>query len=298
MNVFFNIKDNIQEYLYRMNDYSLDKLFSMMRKEIESMGIIDGAEIMHWKTPDKMFEFEIERVGNSFIPNLSCPQYTNIIRIKNNLGIQIHELRFSEFECLNILSAIAEFCQCHFDNSDTSVILEANNKNIQQYSNIVDQTYIHINPSSTIVNDPMIHLEFSKSNPRLCKVTFLIYNLPPNQMLIELLHFVLDYDTLVEMCFVIFFQCIIDLDLDNFCYNGYGDDLYKVEDFVYGGTQPQTTDIHPTIQNQISQVPVVMNQQIIPNTQSTTTVVPKLDTSTKYKLGSKLELHKMKKGDQ
>ncbi len=296
MNVFFNIKDNIQEYLYRMNDYSLDKLFSMMRKEIESMGVIDGGDIVKWKTPDKMFEFEIERIGNSFTPNLYDPQYTNIIKIKNNLGVQIHELRFSEFECLNILSTIADFCQCHFDNSNMPLIIN-HDSSVYQFANIVDQIYIHINPNSTIVVDPIIHLEFSKSNPKLCRISFLQYNIHTNQM-IELLHFVLDYDALVEMCFVIFFQCIIDLDLENFCYNGYGDDLYKVEDFVYGGTQPQTTDIQTTMQNQIPQVSVVTNQQIIPTAQSTTTIVPKLDTSTKYKLGSKLEFHKMKRGNK
>lgn len=266
MNVFWNIKNNIQDYLYTMKDYSFEKLYSMMKKEIESMGVIDGGDTVKWKTPDKMFEFEIERVENSFVTDHCSPLYTNIIKIKNNLGILITELRFSEYDCINILSAIADFCQCHFG-GDTAAIVYPDGG---VYQNIVDQIHIHINPTTTIVNDKMIHLQFSKTNIKLCKFSIIDY-IMEKQSMIELLHFVLDYDTLVEMCFVIFFQCIIDLDLDSICMNGYGDDIYKVEDFVYGGFTYEDymkfNNTTPITQFPTLSVPVEEKQEISSNSE-------------------------------
>ena len=276
MNQYFQLKDQITDYLYNMNNYSFDKVIQMMRSELQSIGVIDAPDgYMVWKSPDNMFIFEIERLNNVFITKPNDPQYTNIMRIKNNIGILVTEIRFSEYGCISILENIATFCETHFDEGCP------NYDSITVFATTPDSSM-----SSTIMN-----LEFSNTRKDLLKIGFVNYNYHYQQMK-ELLHIVITYQQLIDFCFILFFQCIIDIDIDEMAMNGYGDELYIIENFVYGGVEPSNYNISQKQQNYYVPVQFNENPQISQNQSSQSSTSIKLDTSATLKSKVKLGLYK------
>ena len=184
-------------------------------------GCIDGGDLITWKSPDNMYIFEIDRVGNSYIPTLLSPQYTNIIRIKSNLGITILELKFTEFQCINILY---DFSQIFYE----KYYIEQNENTF-----VPKTIQISINPSSTTMDSQIFQITFSSSNNKLLKFSILNYN-PQYQQVSEIMHIVLTTKEFVDMATSLFFQCIIDLDIDSYALKEYSDKLVFIEDFIYG----------------------------------------------------------------
>ena len=79
----------------------------------------------------------------------------------------------------------------------------------------------------------IIKVNFSNSNPNVLKFTILHYN-PKYQQLQEIMHTVLSVSEFVQLCYLIFFQCIIDLNIEELEQDGYGEILFAIESFVYG----------------------------------------------------------------
>lgn len=248
MNCYRERIDQIIKYL-QSTDQDTNKFICILKEEFKSMGVIDGGDVYHWTSPDNTYSFEINRVGNTFVTDTYSPQYTNIITVKDMIGIKILELKFSEYDCVNILALISSFCEDHF--SDT-----------MKDPNISDQIFIDINPNDTTMIINTIHIQFSTTNKNICRVKFLQTNRNNNrytQNVVEIFHLVLDFESLVEMCFYIFCCCIIDLDFEILFQSGLEDEYFAAERLVYGDIKDLVKT--PKIQaNQINSVPLDPNQ--------------------------------------
>lgn len=235
MNCYSERIEQIKRFL-QSTDQDTNKFISIFKEEFKSMGVIDDGETYYWKAPDNSYTFEVSRTTNLFTSNEYSPQYTNIINVKDMLGIKVLELKFSEYECIYILSLISAFCEDHFVDN-------------MKDPNIPDQVFIDINPNNTTMIINTIHIQFSTTNKNICRVRFLQTNkLNRNQFApsnVEIFHLILDFESLVEMCFYIFCCCIIDLDFETLYQNGYEDQYFAAERLVYG-------DIKELTQNNIN----------------------------------------------
>ena len=217
-NVFYNLQNNIKEYLYR-TEGNLDNFYTILKQELKSYGFIDGGDNVVWKSPDHMYIFEISRFCNTYIPTPSSPKYTNTIKVKSNLGNTLAELKLNEKECIDFLYLFAEV---FYERYQSQFKLEYSNE-------VIFRTSL----SNTAMESDIIKVNFSNSNPNVLKFTILHYT-PKYQQLQEIMHTVLSVSEFVQLCYLIFFQCIIDLNIEELEQDGYGEILFAIEGFIYG----------------------------------------------------------------
>lgn len=199
-----------KEYLRNMgrdpNDFT-----TLMRTEFEGMGIIDGGDSMIYKDPDSTYTFKIDRVGNDYvIPG--GPEYTCIITILNDVGIAITEIRFTEYDCVKILGNIAEYIEEVFE------------------FGVSDPFLTHVGFDSTRINT-MLEITVSEYDLKPFTLKFKQFN-PHIGIMSDIATIFLEYEELVDFCFRIFFQCIIDLDYSVFYQKGLEKELVYLEGFV------------------------------------------------------------------
>lgn len=199
-----------KDYLMNMGR-DPNSFVTLIRTELEGMGIIDGGDSMIYKDPDSTYTFKIDRVGNDYvIPG--GPEYTCIISILNDVGVTITEIRFSEFDCVKIIGNIAEWIEEVFE------------------FGISDPFITHIGFDTTRVNT-LIEISVNEYDLKPFTLKFKQFN-PHIGIMSDISTIFLEYEELVDFCFRIFFACIIDLDYSVFYQKGLEKELAYLESFV------------------------------------------------------------------
>lgn len=200
----------IKSYLYNMRE-DPDGFITILRLELIDMGVIDENEIMTYTSPDKQYIFKIDRIENLYTePNGA--QYTNIITIYNNLNIKICEMRFNEFDCVKILSIVAQFVDDVYNDM------------------VIDSYFINIGLDVNMINTLF---KISVSEYEYIPFTLKVQQYNPHLgQMVDIVTMHMETQDLVDFAFRIFFQCIIDLDYTPFYERGLQNDLAYVEGFV------------------------------------------------------------------
>ena len=207
-----SIIESIKQYLYSIGKDS-DDYICILRTELEYMGILDDdGETMVYRSPDNSYIFKIDRIENVYTYE-DGPQYTNIITVCNNLNIKICEMRFSEFDCVKILSSIAEFVDDAY----------SDDYNLEPF-------FIHIGFDYAQINT-ILRITISEYDIMPFTVKIQQYN-PHLGIMADMVTMNLDYQGLADLSFMIFFQCIIDLDYTAFYQKGLERELINIEGFV------------------------------------------------------------------
>ena len=206
-----SIIELIKAYLYNMRE-DPDGFVTILRLELIDMGIIDSENTMTYTSPDNLYIFKIERIDNAYIDPEIGSQYTNIITIYNNLNIKLCEMRFNEFDCVKILSNIAQFVDGVYNDMTT------------------DTYFIHIGLDVNMINT-LFRISVSEYDMIPFTLKVQQYNPHLGQMA-DIVTMHMEIQDLVDFAFRIFFQCIIDLDYTPFYEKGLQRDLTYIEGFV------------------------------------------------------------------
>lgn len=227
-NNFFSF---MEEYLNIVNgSCTMDQVIRMINEEIR--GIIDGDKNMTWISPDKRFKFALDRTENSMInyENPDSGKFIVIINIFDNFtGVFIMTLRFSELDTIRILESIVDF--------------------YENYYQTYDSYYIYINPKNTFMENNIIYLENihevinSPTGQEINHdVLFKIQTHQYGQTIFDKIVMKLSYDDLYDLTFHLFFNAIIDIDIDD----KYIDQIEYIEDYILGGV-----DYNRQVKNQM-----------------------------------------------
>lgn len=227
-NNFFSF---MEEYLNIVNgSCTMDQVIRMVNEEIR--GIIDGDKNMTWISPDKRFKFVLDRTENSMInyENPDSGKFIVIINIFDNFtGVFIMTLRFSELDTIRILESIVDF--------------------YENYYQTYDSYYIYINPKNTFMENNIIYLENihevinSPTGQEInYDVLFKIQTHQYGQTIFDKIVMKLSYDDLYDLTFHLFFNAIIDIDIDD----KYIDKIEYIEDYILGGV-----DYNRQVKNQM-----------------------------------------------
>ncbi len=184
---------------------------NLLKEELKSIGIIDGGEAMTYKDPSNNYTFKIDRVGNDYV-TVDGPEYTCIITILNDVGVKIDDIRFSEYDCVKVLGNIAEYVETVFEFGCLDPF-------ISHLGFSTSRMYNNIEISVSEYDLKPFTLKFTQYNPHL-------------GIMSDIATIFLEYEELVDFCFRIFFQCIIDLDYDSFYKKGLEKELAYLEGFV------------------------------------------------------------------
>jgi hypothetical protein len=210
MSVWRDMINMCKQYLVSVNQ-DPGNFTELLRAELKSLGIIDGGESMTYKDPDNNYTFKIDRIGNDYVVG-DGPEYTCIITILNDVGVRIDEIRFSEYDCVKVLGNIAEYVETVYEFGCLDPF-------ISHLGFSTSRMYNNIEISVSEYSLKPFTLKFEQSNPHL-------------GIMSDICTIFLEYEELVDFCFRIFFQCIIDLDFNCFYKKGLEKEIIYLEGFV------------------------------------------------------------------
>ena len=199
--------NDIREYYYSIGeDMSENQVREYFRSEIKEFGVYDGDNII-WVSPDNKYKFLIKREPTEFYATNSGSEYIISIKVIDAiLNIPITEFRINEFSCIDVLSKISLFPENYYCTGDTEVIsLNPNNR--------LEGHIIYLTNIGEDDKDILFEIKQSSS----------IYN-----NIITLVTLKLSIEELADLCFYLFFECIIDLDIPEYL----NCEMESIEDFI------------------------------------------------------------------
>lgn len=205
--IYLDRLNDIREYYYSIGeDMSENQVREYLKSEIKEFGVYDGDNIM-WTSPDNKYKFLIKREPAEFYIYATNSEYIITIKVVDAiLGIPITEFRINEFSCVDILSKISLFPENYYCTGDTEVIyLNPNNR--------LEGHIIYLTNIGEEDKDILFEIKQSSS----------VYN-----NIITLVTLKLSMEELADLCFYLFFECIIDLDIPEYLTN----EMENIEDFI------------------------------------------------------------------
>lgn len=204
------IKENLVEYRYSVyGDGLMEK--ELLDSELKSLGIINGDDEMVWKSPDNSIYFEVSREYSSTKTGLGTGyQYICTLNVKNNLGIVLDTLKFTELDAIRILDSFVYFNEPDYISDDHNVV------------------YIDISPQDTSMEHRTIVLEQILSGP-MTSVLFTLqkYN-PFHQQIVPIVKIPMTYEQLNDLAFHLFFAILIDIEIPV----ELDETMFRIEDYV------------------------------------------------------------------
>ena len=187
-----------------MNNMSAIERQLMMDMRI--MNIIKDDNEMEWISPHKDLIFTVTRTENQlWCAEENQGKYVININIKNNLGVNIIDIKFSEIDAVRILDCISTFLVDFDACSGTSMTVYINPNGTRLECPIFDM--IRINSSQFEMYDEESE-EFSRDINFSVKQYSSIYG-----TIVNICNVLINDDELENLAFTIFFVGLIDLDV-------------------------------------------------------------------------------------
>ena len=206
-----SIMSDVKEYCY--NVYGGDDLMEreILNSELRSLGILNGEDEMVWKSPDKSIYFEVSRDYSSTKSGLGQGyQYICTLNVKNNLGIGIDTMKFTELDAIRILDSFVYFHEPDYISDDHNVV------------------YIDIPPCDTSMEHRTIVLEQILDGPTTSVLfTLQKYN-PFYQQIVPIVKMPMTYEQLNDLAFHLFFAILIDIEVPV----EFDEVMFRIEDYV------------------------------------------------------------------
>lgn len=205
-----SIKNDVLEYRYSVyGDGLMEK--ELLNSELKSLGIINGEDEMVWNSPDRSICFEVSRDYSTTKSGLEDGyQYICTLNVKNNLGINLDTLKFTELDAIRILDSFVYFNSPDYISDDHNVV------------------YIDIHPQDTSMEFRTIVLEQILSGPTTSVLfTLQKYN-PFYQQIVPIVKIPMTYEQLNDLAFHLFFAILIDIEVPV----EFDETMFRIEDYV------------------------------------------------------------------
>lgn len=203
------LKNNIKDFCYGMYGDTMREN-EILNSELKGLGIINGDDEMVWKSPDQSLIFEVSRDYSHSKTGIEAGyQYICTINVKNNIGIPITKILFTELDAIRILSGFVDFATPSYYVQDNVI-------------------YIDINPNNTYLEKHTIVLQNIKIE-NMDNVLFQInkYN-PYQQMIANVVTIPMTHEQLNDLAFHLFFALLIDIEIPE----ELDEEMFRIEDYI------------------------------------------------------------------
>lgn len=211
IDIIKSLKSDIREFCYSIyGEYYDMREKELLNAELRGLGILNGDDEMVWTSPDKSLYFEVSRDYSSSKTGLEEGyQYICTLNIKNNLGVPLAKILFTELDAIRILSGFVDFAT-------------------PSYSNTPNTVYIDINPNNTYLEKHTIVLQSIKLENMDCVLLQLNKQIPYNNYIANVVTIQMTHEQLNDLAFHIFFAILIDIEIPE----ELDEEMFRIEDYI------------------------------------------------------------------
>lgn len=213
-NMYNEYRENVYDYLCKVYGYdTMDQATTESIVKAELRGLVyDGDDNMKWISPDNHYKFIITREELSDYLNTNPNQYQEHYKItidiyENETGRKIDSFNFNEISSVRILDDIASFNDYGYQTGDsTHIYIDPSGKDS------MISRYIYLENLSQITTYQKYGKEYTHDDD----VLFSIYKYSfIEQKTAPVISMKLSIEELNDLCFHIFFESLIDIDIDD-----------------------------------------------------------------------------------
>lgn len=206
--------------------FQVDMLLYLKQKQMEYWD--ERSKSMHWESPDGNYTFLIKRTPNNLWSGNES-EYIVTIDIQNNVGARLYTLRLTEISCITLLESLlcfTDYDHMDFDAAYSSYTIAFDPSPDQTESTLIvtrEDIYGKIIENSSPrmeyekeVDTPLAYYTpyFNEGYDEYREILFQITNYNPfYRKVVPIVSTYLSDAELEELCFIIFFEVFIDIDI-------------------------------------------------------------------------------------